>query len=702
MGGRASQRTRIGVLSVVQIFNPSSKVSTTRVDSSSTLLANYTAPWCAQHIPYNHQKAIDLTPDRPIDSRPDRLDNLSQKPVSPPTADTASINKNDSDMDRLDRTTHSGSPQPSPHGAIGERASTPLGHLGHGRSSSLAQRQRADSLTDELDLASLIPHDQRQADLERDDLEDRERHGRAGFARFNLEAPHSRTSSPARQSRWEKDFVSRSRETSMRRQASTNSVGGIPPPSIPNIAVPPANLAFIDQSFPSPLRPTPPRHMSPHPDPVPSPNPAAAVSHHLQSLTSLLRHLMSASDDVARLRAEVDMWRAEWQRCDRERRRLETLVSVGDAGPVFTAVLIDGDSLVFDDAYIRKGYAGGQQAARALQAAAAGEGEGAMLVHVFVNKSGLGHALVKAGTCSWAVYEAFWQGFAAADPLWTVCDAGHSQDAVDAKIAAHLRLLAQNRQCVSVVLGAEVADTSSKVVPLRASPGGRAIYVPDLFRTTRLSIPSSPVQVGPPPVPGEGDSDPDVGEEYQGRAESDEDWDERKKGAPGKKYKPAQRAASVPTVRNLKPRPCHTFYLSPWGCKNGDGCEYAHHYKLNEEQTEELARLAKEIICPYVRSKRCHFSEDECVYGHRCPRGERCTFGDTCRFKDLPNGHGEDSPAPTPAATRPSTPAPAVAESQPASPSISTANAPAGPVPTQAQAAQAAQTQAQAATPTAA
>lgn len=580
-------------------------------------------------------------------------------------------------IDRLDRSTHSGSPQPSPHGAIGERAGTPLGH--HGRSSSLAQRQRADSLSDELDLASLIPHDQRQADLERDDLEDREdreRQGRTGFARFNLE-PHSRTASPARQSRWEKDFVSRSRETSMRRQASTNSVGGvgvgaIPPPSIPNIAIPPANLAFIDQSFPSPLRPTPPRHMSPHPHDTHthsthgthSPNPAAAVSHHLQSLTNLLNPLLTASDDVARLRAEVDMWRAEWQRCDRERRRLETLVSVGDSGPVFTAVLIDGDNLVFDDAYIRKGYAGGQQAARALQAAVAGESEGAVLVNVFVNKSGLGHALLKAGTCSWAIYEAFWQGFGAADPLWTVCDAGHSQDAVDAKIAAHLRLLAQNRQCVSVVLGAEIADTSSKVVPLRSAPSGRAIYVPELFRTTRLSIPSSPVQVGPPPVPGEGDSDPEGQEEYQGRgpAESDEDWEDRKKAAQsgqGKKYKPAQRAASVPTVRNLKPRPCHTFYLSPWGCKNGDGCEYAHHYKLNEEQTEELARLAKEIICPYVRSKRCHFSEDECVYGHRCPRGERCTFGDTCRFKDLPNGHGEDSPAPTPTATRPSTPAPA-------------------------------------------
>lgn len=220
----------------------------------------------------------------------------------------------------------------------------------------------------------------------------------------------------------------------------------------------------------------------------------------------------------------------------------------------------------------------------------------------------------------------------------------------------------------------------------------RCVTIPELFRTTRLEKPITSTPAGktkarrasrsqpdfePPTGPGSGspelapttaDADGEVevevlewdglvngaprmedtprGRRRNGSTSHVDDDGQKKAAATGaKKGKPAVRAPSVPTVRNLKPRPCHTFYLSPWGCKNGDGCEYAHHYKLNEDQTEELARLAKEIICPYVRSKRCHFREDECVYGHRCPRGERCSFGDTCRFKDLPNGHGEETAA---------------------------------------------------------
>ena len=60
----------------------------------------------------------------------------------------------------------------------------------------------------------------------------------------------------------------------------------------------------------------------------------------------------------------------------------------------------------------------------------------------------------------------------------------------------------------------------------------------------------------------------------------------------GKKYK-GKGGLAVTSVRNLKPRPCHTsvlrswihlfvakdrYYLSPWGCKAGDDCDYGHDF----------------------------------------------------------------------------------------------------------------------------
>lgn len=68
------------------------------------------------------------------------------------------------------------------------------------------------------------------------------------------------------------------------------------------------------------------------------------------------------------------------------------------------------------------------------------------------------------------------------------------------------------------------------------------------------------------------------------------------------------------------------FYLGPRGCKNGDDCQYGHEYKLNAAQLDELARLAKCIMCPYVKDGRCRYSDDECVYGHQCPNPEKCVL----------------------------------------------------------------------------
>ncbi|WOO76924.1 uncharacterized protein LOC62_01G000537 [Vanrija pseudolonga] len=722
--------------------------------------------------------------------------------------------------------TRTESPAPSPHGAIGEfpvgiggpPAPGPPAPGGSGSTSSVASStapRRSSSLArprtpqgagggnDEIDLTALIAQGQRQFDL--DGERDR---GRFGAGRFGMPMPAgvgtaaTRADSP---SRWDDDQW-RGRSSSMRRQTSTHSAtGGSITPTASGLS------GFFEQPFPSPIGARPARSSvklnSAPPAPAPgavaapvdprngagnSTEPAAAAAHHLQALTALLGPLSAQTEEIHRLRAEVELWRGEWQRCDRERRRLEAIVSAKSSEPIqgspFSVVLIDGDGLIFQDEHLRKGFAGGQQAARALVASlpklaggvfvstssapsprsdstdeAPTHELGAVVVNVFVNKSGLGHALLRAGSIpSWSVYDAFWLGFSAAHDLFSVIDVGHGKEATDAKVREHLKLYTSNRQCGTIFLGAShdnsyttvlqsletTTPLMSKLVILKGYSdlahglkqyADRAVTVPDLFRTTRLEKvvaahpmngapsptsptapaavkglrqrrgvpPPSPLAAAPPPPPptvtpavpeveegassheeeaqataSDNESEPDVqviewdslghppltpqtpgwpsrgsGSGPSGRGarptsarannnllatpgeEEDGDWEDGKKK--GKKYKPATRAASIPTVRNLKPRPCHTFYLSPWGCKNGDGCEYAHHYKLNEEQTEELARLAKEIICPYVRTKRCHFSEDECVYGHRCPRGERCTFGETCRFKDLPNGHGE-------------------------------------------------------------
>lgn len=36
---------------------------------------------------------------------------------------------------------------------------------------------------------------------------------------------------------------------------------------------------------------------------------------------------------------------------------------------------------------------------------------------------------------------------------------------------------------------------------------------------------------------------------------------------------------------------------------------------LNDEEMEDLRRLAKEMVCPYIRNDKCRFSEGGCVYG---------------------------------------------------------------------------------------
>lgn len=246
---------------------------------------------------------------------------------------------------------HSSSPQPSPHGAIGEfpgGVSSPLPSAAHQRSGSYAPRPRTplappSSSGDELDLTALMAHGQRQLELDH----------RSRFGRFA--AASARSGSP---SRWDEEWrgsSARSRESSMRRQPSAQSATG---GSVTPVA-PTPNLSFLDTSFPSPIgavggAASIGRHRGSFATPAnpapPATDPAATATHHLNALQSVLNPLIAQSEEVIRLRAEVELWRGEWQRCDRERRRLDGIVATKNNehvnGQAFSVVLLDGDGLI--------------------------------------------------------------------------------------------------------------------------------------------------------------------------------------------------------------------------------------------------------------------------------------------------------------------------------------------------------------------
>lgn len=44
-------------------------------------------------------------------------------------------------------------------------------------------------------------------------------------------------------------------------------------------------------------------------------------------------------------------------------------------------------------------------------------------------------------------------------------------------------------------------------------------------------------------------------------------------------------------LKDLRPRPCHAFYLSPTGCRDGEECQYSHAYILTNHQRAELRKV---------------------------------------------------------------------------------------------------------------
>ncbi|ORX34815.1 hypothetical protein BD324DRAFT_663180 [Kockovaella imperatae] len=306
---------------------------------------------------------------------------------------------------------------------------------------------------------------------------------------------------------------------------------------------------------------------SSRPFPLPSPqfssktvgapvDPASQVTHHLESLKHLFEPLVGAVQDMEGLKKELTFWKREWATADKEAKRLAAVLESTEdkvpAGGRFTAVLLDGDGLIFADHLLKQGFPGGQKAAHMLLSALpkliahakmargnaheappdltvdakgliVAEGEeghqeaietkelGSVVVQLFLNKSGFGNILVKNGSvASWGMYEAFLQGFSAAHELFTVIDVGTGKEASDAKIRDFLKLYVKNAQCESVILGAshdngyattlsslQTESLLSKLLLLKGysdlapqlrQHSSRVVSIPSLFRTSRIAL----------------------------------------------------------------------------------------------------------------------------------------------------------------------------------------------------------------------
>ncbi|WVW81850.1 hypothetical protein I302_103848 [Kwoniella bestiolae CBS 10118] len=544
----------------------------------------------------------------------------------------------------------------------------------------------------EVDLSSLLSQAQRHNDLEKSSVYSQETDSVYNEGRYRktweLEAPATAFGGIIRLDDDTIDY-----KTTARRKASPLSLGvdGIPQP--PKTApLPPSRNTLNFQPFDEPLTPqhgqttslqppTNPAGLYLPPPPTatpanhtlkPSLNPVDNVQNvksHLEGLSIHLAGLFDQVNQIEELKKEVKYWKDVCLGLEIGKKDMEIVLTQTQnqqMGSKFTAFLIDGDHYIFHEKRFQSGYEGGQEAAQTLLRVVKERNlSEKAIVQIFLNKSTLGATLIKNGIIqTWAKYDQFWQGFSSSNGLITVCDLGSGGDSAQSKIDEYVRLYSENPQCDQIILGSaektcprsthpsQAYSTDKLLLLTRGDPsyiGHQAIIIPNLFQTTELV----PLTARPTT-----DSVENHIEEYHwstfqtkaGRAGkshkinvppvpvlSSDEFSPKRKFKKNNKYN----KAAAEQVRRLDPRPCHTHYLSEWGCRDVDACSYGHGYHLSNAQLNELARMAKSVICPYMKEGRCRYDDEDCVYGHKCPNANKCPFGESCRFQVIPNGHGE-------------------------------------------------------------
>jgi hypothetical protein len=114
--------------------------------------------------------------------------------------------------------------------------------------------------------------------------------------------------------------------------------------------------------------------------------------------------------------------------------------------------VVDGDGNIFSQDLLRRGEAGGREAAKLLTSGLTKHmteidsglsGRAQVWVTVFCNKSGLLDTLVGRGVCTAEDFDTFVRAFNQASPWFSIVDVGYGKEAADAKIRgqqAHILL----------------------------------------------------------------------------------------------------------------------------------------------------------------------------------------------------------------------------------------------------------------------
>lgn len=323
--------------------------------------------------------------------------------------------------------------------------------------------------------------------------------------------------------------------------------------------------------------------------------------------------------------------------------------------------LIDGDGYVFLPELLKKGEAGGRDAALMLRDGIAqylaklpdSPSNPIMWAMIFLSKERLEAVLSRTETCSVENFKLFVKGFSKAHPLFSFIEVGASKEAADYKIREHLNKLVGNRQMYKILVGVDhdngygaalsaelTAGHENRLVLLKAHDvvateiaalGLPTAEIPGLFMNEKLVIKAISPKVGysyaimaSPEVTGAAE---------KGSPGSTVTKLPASKGPPPGLAKPSvwKRDSSLP---QRDPPPCNLFYLTG-NCQHMDyDCEYGHKYVLSEAERKQLALGAQQQPCKFAnKDQECWI--EHCIYGHKCPRGPLCSFyaAKTCKFE---------------------------------------------------------------------